>query len=169
MPVLIVDGARINVDEARVEGSVHDLVVDGQRMRVELVVELSRDPTTLLLRIGERIIEVSVLDSLEGGAVVRVNGRPFDVRIERGVDSRPFGRERKDLAGPVLVTAPMAGRIVALKTVVGSEVGEGDALVVLEAMKMENEVGSPRRGVVRELYVKQGDLVKAGDRLCLVE
>ncbi len=168
MPVLVVDGVRISVDEARAEGSVHELLVDGQRVRVELVEELSRDPTTLLLRIGERIIQVTVLDSLEGRTVVRLNGRPFEVRIEQGVDSRPFGRERKGLGGPVLVMAPMAGRIVALKTFVGSEADEGDALVVLEAMKMENEVASPRRGIVKEVYVKPGDLVKAGDRLCTV-
>ena len=63
----------------------------------------------------------------------------------------------------------MPGRIVALKTGVSSEAGEGDALVVLEAMKMENEVASPRRGIVKEVYVRPGDLVKAGDRLCMVE
>ncbi len=169
MPVLVVDGVRFSVDEARVEGSVHDLVVDGQRVRVELVEELSRDPTALLLRIGRRMIQITVLESLEGRTVVRVNGRPFEVRIEQGGDSRPFGRGGQGLTGPVLVMAPMAGRIVALKTVVGSEAGEGDALVVLEAMKMENEVASPRRGIVKELYVKPGDLVKSGDRLCLVE
>jgi biotin carboxyl carrier protein len=38
----------------------------------------------------------------------------------------------------------------------------------LEAMKMQNEIASPRSGTVKELYVKQGDLVKAGDKLCLV-
>ncbi len=168
MPVLVVDGVRISVDEARVEDSVHDLLVDGQRVRVELVEELSRDPTTLLLRIGERMIQITVLDSLEGRTMVRVNGRPFEVRIEQGIDSRPFGRQGPGALGPVLVMAPMAGRIVALKAVVGSEADEGDALVVLEAMKMENEVASPRRGIVKELYVKAGDLVKAGDRLCLV-
>ncbi len=168
MAVLVVDGVRISVDEARAEGSVHELVVDGQRVRVELVEELSRDPTALLLRIGRRIIQITVLDSLEGRTVVRVNGRPFEVRVEQGGDSRSFGREGQGLGGPVLVMAPMAGRIVALKTAVGSEAGEGDALVVLEAMKMENEVASPRRGIVKELYVKPGDLVRAGDRLCLV-
>ncbi len=168
MPVLVVDGVRISVDEAGAEGSVHDLVVDGQRVRVELVEELSKDPTTLLLRIGERVIQITVLDSLEGQTVVRVNGRPFEARIEHEGDSRPFGREGQGLGGPVVVMAPMAGRIVALKTVVGSETREGDALVVLEAMKMENEVASPRKGIVRQLYVKPGDLVKAGDKLCLV-
>jgi len=39
---------------------------------------------------------------------------------------------------------------------------------VLEAMKMQNEIASPKKGTVKELYVKHGDLVKAGDRLCLV-
>lgn len=169
MPVLVVDGVRINVDEGRVEGSVHELVVDGRPVRVELVEESSRDPTTLLLRIGERIIQISVLDSLEGQTIVRLNGRPFEARVEQGGDSRPFARERQVQAGPVLVMAPMAGRIVAVKTVVGSEAGEGDALVVLEAMKMENEVASPRRGIVKEVYVKPGDLVRAGDKLCLLE
>ena len=169
MPVLVVDGVRINVEEARVKGSVHELVVDGRPVRVELIEELPKNPSILLLRIGERVIQISVLDSFEGRTVVRVNGRPFEVRIEHGDDSRILGRGRPSQTGPVLVTAPMAGRIVALKTEVGSEAGEGDALVVLEAMKMENEVASPRTGVVRELYVKQGDLVKAGDRLCLVE
>jgi len=168
MPVLVVDGVRISVDEGRVEGSVRDLVVDGQRVRVELVEELSRDPTTLLLRIGRRMIQITVLDSLEGRTVVRVNGRPYEALIELGGDSRTSGRERQGQAGPVVVMSPMAGRIVALKTAVGSEADEGDALVVLEAMKMENEVASPRRGTVKELYVKPGDLVKAGDKLCLV-
>lgn len=169
MPVLFVDGVRISVEEARTEGSVYDLVVDGHQVRVELVEEMSRDPTTILLRIGERMIQITVLDSLEAQTVVRVNGRPFEVRLEQGSNSRTLGRDRHGLAGPVLVMAPMAGRIVALKTGVGSEAGEGDALVVLEAMKMENEVASPRRGMVKEVYVKPGDLVKAGDRLCMLE
>ena len=169
MPVLVVDGVRISVDEAQVEGSVHDLLVDGQQVRVELVEELSRDPTTLILRIAERMVQITVLDSLESGSVVRVNGRPYEALIEQGGDSRTSGRERQGQAGPVVVMAPMAGRIVAVKTAVGSQAGEGDALVVLEAMKMENEVSSPRRGIVKELYVKPGDLVKTGDRLCLVQ
>ncbi len=67
------------------------------------------------------------------------------------------------------MTTSMMGRIVASKTIVGSEADAGDALVVLEAMKMENEVASPRRGIVKEFYVKHGDLVKAGDKLCVVE
>jgi pyruvate carboxylase subunit B len=62
----------------------------------------------------------------------------------------------------------MAGKIASVKTSVDSEVEEGESLMVLEAMKMQNEIASPKKGTVKELYVKHGDLVKAGDRLCLV-
>jgi biotin carboxyl carrier protein len=63
----------------------------------------------------------------------------------------------------------MAGRIVSLKASLGMTAEEGQPLVVLEAMKMENEVASPKKGVVKEVYVQPGALVKAGDRLALVE
>ncbi len=55
-----------------------------------------------------------------------------------------------------------------MKTAVGSETREGDVLVVLEAMKRENEVASPRREIVKEVCVGPGDLVNAGDKICLV-
>jgi biotin carboxyl carrier protein len=62
----------------------------------------------------------------------------------------------------------MAGKIALVKTYVGSKVEEGQSLLVLEAMKMQNEIASPKSGELKELYVKKGDLVKAGDKLCLV-
>jgi biotin carboxyl carrier protein len=66
------------------------------------------------------------------------------------------------------VSSPMAGKIASVKARVDSKVQEGQSLMVLEAMKMQNDIASPKTGVVKELYVKHGDLVKAGDRLCLV-
>jgi biotin carboxyl carrier protein len=63
------------------------------------------------------------------------------------------------------VMAPMPGRIVKLAVAVGDEVLEGATLVVVEAMKMENDVRARVSGVVRELHVKQGDAVEAGAKL----
>ena len=62
----------------------------------------------------------------------------------------------------------MAGKIASVRASVDSKVEEGQSLMVLEAMKMQNEIASPKTGIVKELYVKKGDLVKAGDKLCLV-
>jgi biotin carboxyl carrier protein len=62
----------------------------------------------------------------------------------------------------------MAGKIASVKASVDAKVEEGQSLMILEAMKMENEIASPKSGTLKELYVKHGDLVKAGDRLCLI-
>jgi biotin carboxyl carrier protein len=62
----------------------------------------------------------------------------------------------------------MSGRIVSLKASPNASVTKGQPLAVLEAMKMENEIASPKTGIVKEVYVKPGALVKAGEQLCLV-
>jgi biotin carboxyl carrier protein len=63
----------------------------------------------------------------------------------------------------------MSGRIVSLKASPNTSVTKGQPLAVLEAMKMENEIVSLKTGIVKEVYVKPGTLVKAGDKLCLLE
>ena len=66
------------------------------------------------------------------------------------------------------VVAPMPGTIVDVKLVVGSAVKKGDLLLVLEAMKMENEILSPADGVVKQLLVSQGSSVNSGDVMAVV-
>ena len=98
---------------------------------------------------------------------MEVNGRPLTLTLE---EDAPYGSndESRTSDGPVLVNSPMAGKIASVKTSVDSKVEEGQSLMILEAMKMENEIASPKSGTLKELYVKHGDLVKAGDKLCLV-
>ena len=68
-------------------------------------------------------------------------------------------------AGSVKVNAPMPGKIVGTKVSVGDAVTKGDVLVVLEAMKMENEINAPQDGVVASVDVAAGDSVESGDVL----
>ena len=98
---------------------------------------------------------------------MEVNGRPLTITLEEDAPSGPTVESRIS-DGPVLVNSPMAGKIASVKTSVDSKVEEGQSLMILEAMKMENEIASPKSGTLKELYVKHGDLVKAGDKLCLV-
>lgn len=72
-------------------------------------------------------------------------------------------------AGSGEIKAPMPGRIVKVEVSEGDEVTEGQGLVVVEAMKMENEYKSPLNGVVKTVAVKEGDTVEAGTLLILVE
>jgi biotin carboxyl carrier protein len=98
---------------------------------------------------------------------MEVNGSPLTITLQEDAPSGPTVESRIS-DGPVLVNSPMAGKIASVKTSVDSRVEEGQSLMVLEAMKMQNEIASPKTGILKELYVKQGDLVKAGDKLCLV-
>jgi len=64
--------------------------------------------------------------------------------------------------GAGTVTAPMPGNVNAVKVKVGDQVKAGDVLLVLEAMKMENEIAAPVSGAVKEIAVKQGQTVQSG-------
>jgi biotin carboxyl carrier protein len=65
--------------------------------------------------------------------------------------------------------APLPGKILGVKVKVGDKVAEGDEIVSIEAMKMENPIMSPVSGVVKELSVTAGQAVKAGDVMAVIE
>ena len=68
-------------------------------------------------------------------------------------------------AGAVAVKAPMPGNILDVKVAAGASVKAGDVLVILEAMKMENEIVAPQDGTVASINVHKGDTVNSGDTL----
>ncbi|MCW5962823.1 MAG: biotin/lipoyl-binding protein [Bryobacterales bacterium] len=116
---------------------------------------------------------------------VLVEGRSYDVRMEHAHygDFAQVGKWRVKLEsteranaggagggrGPAKVLSKMPGRVVKVLVAEGDVVAEGQGLLVLEAMKMQNEIGAPGAGVVRGLAVKEGDVVAAGAPLCRVE
>jgi biotin carboxyl carrier protein len=102
---------------------------------------------------------------------VHLLGRAIAVEIRQGGS---FGRQRKEGAGahgggPQRVTAPMPGKIVRLLVKAGDEVKAKQGLVVVEAMKMENELRAARDGRVREVPAAEGQSVEAGAVLLIVE
>ncbi len=67
------------------------------------------------------------------------------------------------------LTAPMPGVIVQFKKRIGETVLEGEPILVIEAMKMENDIPAPIGGILKEIYYKKGDSVATGDVLCIIE
>jgi len=105
---------------------------------------------------------------LDGDAVVIAGRRfPFAVQDPRSLARR--GALAGGDAGPRAVRAPMPGRVVRVLANAGDEVVEQQGVVVLEAMKMQNEMRSPKAGRIRRVAVAVGDTVAAGDLLALVD
>jgi biotin carboxyl carrier protein len=139
-------------------------------------------------RINDSVI--SLLVQLEGGGIASrsvdaafasksANG-DFDVHLDGhtvAVEIRPagsFGRQKKDGpgaqgSGPQRVIAPMPGKVVRILVKPGDEVKARQGLVVVEAMKMENELRAARDGRVRDVAVREGQSVDAGAVLVVVE
>ena len=107
---------------------------------------------------------------------ITVNGNVYDVTVEEGAagaaTSAPKAVAPKAAApkaapkaagqGSVKVNSPMPGKILSVKTSVGQAVKKGEVLMILEAMKMENEVVVPEDGTVASIDVAAGDSVEAG-------
>jgi biotin carboxyl carrier protein len=168
MPSLIVEGRKYRVGDVSGADPFWTIPVDGKNVNVEVLGQPSGQ-LTLFVRAGGRVIGVSIQAHQDQRVyLVELSGSPLTLTLEEDVSSGRIG-ESSIIDGPALVNSPMAGKIALVKTSVDSKVEEGQPLMVLEAMKMQNEIASPKSGVVRELYVKHGDLVRAGDKLCLVE
>ena len=107
----------------------------------------------------------------EGDFDVHVAGRTVPVQVRQ---AGSFGRQHKGPggapgSGPQRVTSPMPGKIVRVLVQAGDQVIARQGLIVVEAMKMENELRAARDGRVRELAVTQGQSVDAGAVLLVVE
>lgn len=103
---------------------------------------------------------------------VRVGGREFSIQVDSGVPGevtrRSTGRgRRKNRSGTISSSIP--GKVVSLHTAVGDRVEEGEVLLILEAMKMQNEIQAPIPGTVSEVNCESGDSVEANVPLVIIE
>ena len=115
-----------------------------------------------------RSLDAAVTERPDGEWLVQLP----HVSITAVVDGRRYQRGRTadaSGAGHQYVTAPMPGRVIRVLVKPGDDVAARQGLVVVEAMKMENELGSPKAGRVREVAVSEGMSIEAGRLLVVVE
>jgi len=154
---------QIHTLEVSREGTRFEVAIDGILRVVDLVFS---DASHDVLLIGNACYDV-VSVPRDGSLHVNVFNRFFDIELLEA--RKALGGE----AGPGrsssgTLRASMPGRVVKLLVEDGSVVEKGQPLLVLEAMKMQNELRAPRAGTIRELAVKAGDTVEAGRVLLTV-
>lgn len=138
------DGKEYKVDAVVARRDVISLIIDGD------CYEVKREQTRDDLHIWVKSVRFAA-----------------EVRDPRSLRSRRAALG--NVAGPAKVVAPMPGKIVRVLAHERDEVEAGAGIVVIEAMKMQNELKSPKKGVVTKLLVKEGVPVNAGDVLAIVE
>jgi biotin carboxyl carrier protein len=163
---VLLNGARRSVEVTRSAEEPSQLVatIDGRRVEADAA-KISPGVYSILL--GGRSLEVRV-EALVDGMRVRTAGREYRVEIE---DLRSWRRSRSgriDLAGRQQIAAPMAGKVVRVLVAPGQQVETGQGLLVVEAMKMQNEIRSPKTGTVERLLAKEGQAVNSGEVLVVI-
>jgi biotin carboxyl carrier protein len=170
----------------------YDVVVDGHSHRLELTQgpELTPGERLWLCKIDGQDVEVDAVLTARDVLSVLVGGKAYEIKRERSglgelhmvlgsaryaVDVRdPRSlRTRRAAAGaeegPQKLRAPMPGKIVRIAVKEKEEVKAGQSIIVMEAMKMQNEMKSPKDGRVARILTVEGSTVNAGDTLAIIE
>jgi biotin carboxyl carrier protein len=164
----------------------YDVVVDGQSHRLEL----TKGENTWHCKVDGHTIEVDAALTARDVLSLLVGGDAFEIKRERSLsgdlhlvigsaryaidvqDPRSLRTRRAASggeAGPQKITAPMPGKIVRIMVAEKDEVKAGQGVIVMEAMKMQNEMKSPKDGKVKKILIAEGATVNAGDVLAVIE
>lgn len=138
-----IDGVLVNADAIEIAPGIYSILIDGHSFEVRVApfggeLRASVNSTEYVLRIRD----------------------PRKWERNRGAGSSYEGRQD--------VGAPMPGRVVRVLARPGDSVAAGQGIIVVEAMKMQNEVRSPKEGRIERVLVKEGQVVNAGDTIAIV-
>ena len=155
---------KVSVEE--LGGSNYKVTFDG----VEHVVDaqlITGNLWSVLYGNGSFEVDVTRLPAEEYEVLIKGDCHKFTLMNEqRRAMLRAGG---KGSAGKAMLTSPMPGKVVKLLVEEGQEVAAGQGVIVVEAMKMENELKSALPGKVKEIFVEEGQVVESGAKLLLVE
>jgi len=150
----------INGKEASIDGKIVDYSLE------------SLNCNTYLLRINNIFYEIcsEKIDDEQYSLLVR--GKKFNTiaRTELKERATKLVEDAKAISNHHLdIKAPMPGMVLKIKINSGDEINSGDSLMILEAMKMENELKAPVSGKIKEIYISEGSAVEKGDKLFTIE
>jgi biotin carboxyl carrier protein len=160
-------GGRVRHVSVKRTGAAFAVTVDGQTKVVD-VARVDAQTLSLILDSGASRDAVIAPAGTNGRSIVGVNGTPVPVVVG---DARRSRRAEAGggAAGPQRLTAPMPGKVVRVLAKPGDPVAARQPLVVVEAMKMENELRAGRTGTIAEIHAREGQSVDAGALLVVIK
>lgn len=138
-----IDGKNLEADAIEISPGIYSVLVDGKSVEVRIE------------RIGKQLRAVA-------------NGQEYLAAIENARELRKNRAGAAQIEGRQDVVAPMAGKVIRTLVESGDEVQSGQGLLIVEAMKMQNEIRSPKAGKVEQLKVVEGQTVNPGDVVVVI-
>lgn len=165
--------------QAEIGEAKHQLEIkrDGEKVFAEIAgrkyeVEASQpEPNVYLLKHENKVYEIFVSPNVKSGEPYQVRAGTHELEIKLIDPKRLRGTSGSDALadGVAEIKTAMPGKVVRILVEKGSEVKKGEGVVVVEAMKMQNELKSPKDGIVKEIRIEEGATVSAGDVLLSIE
>ncbi len=163
----------------------YEIVIDGKLHKLEL----NRGEHEWACRLDGEEVQVNAVLTRPNVISLIIGGSSYEVKRERAgadlhmwVKNARFATEIRDprslrsrrargagVEGPQKLAAPMPGKIVRVLAAAGSVVEAGQGVIVIEAMKMQNELKSPKKGIIKQVLAAEGAAVNAGEVLAIVE
>ncbi len=163
----------------------YDIIVEDQQHRLEL----TKAGQGFVCKLDGQAIQVDAVLARRDVLSLIIDGKSYEVKREQGhedlylwvrnaryavrlCDPRSLRSRRAtagEAAGPRKLIAPMPGKVVRILVEEGAPVEAGQGVLVVEAMKMQNELKSPKSGLVQKIIAKEGATVNGGDLLAIIE
>jgi glutaconyl-CoA/methylmalonyl-CoA decarboxylase subunit gamma len=149
--------------------SGNEEVILGRKKYIVSVNEIGEDGRIKSVSINNKVYPVEIEKRNDGlPTKVVLNSIPYDLEIERVESTRyRIPSKKKTISGEVKSSLP--GQIIAILVEKGMSIKKGQTLLILESMKMENEINSPKSGIVKQVFVKSGDSVMKGHLLVEIQ
>ena len=160
---VLIDGKQLEVILGPSQAAVAEAQIDGRLYLLDIV---AVEPGVYWINWKNRSIQVSITPNRDS-YVASINGRRISIEV---LDARAALRRalHHGQMGSGELRAPMPGKIVKVLLAEGDEAAANQGVLVMEAMKMQNEIKSPKKGVVRKILVKEAAAVNAGDLLAII-
>ncbi len=166
----------------------YEIKIEGRQITVELR-RSDVDPNRWTCRLHGKEFQIDALQVEPGILSILIHGRSHEARRDGTASAARIVLNRKAFScevrdpralrgrraaadaahGPKKIAAPMPGKVVRVTSPTGTAVEAGQGVIVIEAMKMQNELKSPKKGIVQKVLASVGTAVNAGDVLAIIE
>ena len=164
--------AELNSEKHEVEikrdGSNLTAEIDGRTYELEAS---EPEPNVYLLKHSNKIYQIFVSPNEKPGDpfAVNIGNQDYEIKIFDPKRLRGIGAGVGQTEGASEIKTAMPGKVVRILAEVGAEIKQGEGVIIVEAMKMQNEMKSPKDGIVKEIRFAEGATVNAGDVLAVIE